>query len=165
MRAGVANLCELSSESGDIPGGINPGQREVAKSQTPRSGKRILVVDDLTAWLWLAKEILSAAGYHVQVCDHSPDALRLLTEDPKQIDLVITDLKMPCLDGIELAAELVKIKPALPVVLTSSAKVELTLTELQSLGIRDFLSKPWDRERLFSILRQTLASTRSDDTQ
>jgi CheY-like chemotaxis protein len=165
MKAQVGNILEFSSESGDNPGRVNPCQKEVAKSQTPGSGKTILVVDDLTAWLGVAKGILSAAGYHVQVCDHSPDALRLLAENPKQIDLVITDLKMPCLDGIELAAELVKIKPALPVVLTSSAKVEMTPAELQSLGIRGFLTKPWDRERLFSILRQTLASSPSDDIE
>jgi len=68
---------------------------------------------------------------------------------------------MPCLDGIELAAELLKINAALPVVLTSAAQIEMTSEKLQTLGIRDFLTKPWERERLFSILEQVLAPTGS----
>ena len=88
----------------------------------------------------------------------------LLKENSQQIDLVITDLQMPCLDGIELAAELLKINAALPVVLTSAALVGMTSEKLQSLGIRDFLAKPWERERLFSVLRQVLANTPSGQT-
>ena len=49
---------------------------------------------------------------------------------------------MPGLDGIELAAELLKINPTLPVVLTSAAIFRMPSEKLRSLGIRDFLSKP-----------------------
>ena len=85
--------------------------------------------------------------------------MSLLKQNPEQIDLVITDLQMPCLDGIELAAELLKINAALPVVLTSAAKLQMPSEKLQSLGLRDFLTKPWDRDRLFAVVRQALAST------
>ena len=126
-------------------------------------GEKILVVDDSPAWLRLAGEILTACGYQVQTCEDPRDALSLLEQNPEQIDLVITDLQMPCLDGIELAAELRKINATLPVVLTSAAMFQMPSEKLQRLGIRDFLTKPWDREQLFSIIRQALASKRCKD--
>jgi CheY-like chemotaxis protein len=126
-------------------------------------GEKILVVDDSLAWLRLAREILTACGYQVRICEDPREALSLLEQNPEQIDLVITDLQMPDLDGIELAAELLKINPALPVVLTSAAILQMPSEKLQCLGIRDFLIKPWDREQLFFIIRQALASKQSRD--
>jgi FixJ family two-component response regulator len=87
--------------------------------------------------------------------------LSLLKENSREINLVITDLQMPCLDGIELAAELLKINSTLPVVLTSAAMFQMPPEKLQRLGIRDFLTKPWDRGQLFSIIRQALANKAS----
>jgi CheY-like chemotaxis protein len=128
-------------------------------------GEKILVVDDSLAWLRLAREILDAGGYQVQTCEDPREALSLLEQNPEQMDLVITDLNMPSLNGIELAAELVRINAALPVVLTSVEMVELKSKKLQTLRIRDFLPKPWNRGQLFSIIRQALASKRSKETQ
>ena len=142
---------------------IPNGQERLAASEAPGKGETILVVDDSLAWLRLAREILTAWGYQVQTCEDPRDALSLLKQNPEQIDLVITDLQMPWLDGIELAAELRKLNPALPVVLTSAAMFQLPPDKLQRLGIRDFLPKPWDRGQLFSIIRQALASKRSKD--
>ena len=116
-------------------------------------GQRILVVDDSLVWLRLAREILHAGGYQVQTCGDPLEALSLVEQDPEQIDLVITDLNMPSLNGIELAAELVKINAALPVLLTSSAMFQMSSEKLESLGIRGFLPKPWNRGQLFSIIR------------
>ena len=123
----------------------------------------LLVGDDSPAWLRLAREILIAGGYQAQTCEDPREALSLIEQNPEQIDLVITDLQMPGLDGIELAAELLKIDPALPVVLTSAAIFQLPSEKLQRLGIRDFLPKPWDRGQLSSVIQQALASRRSRD--
>ena len=114
------------------------------------------MVDDYPGWLKVAWTILSAGGYHVQVCQDPRDAVLFLKENPEQIDLVVTDMQMPCLGGIELAAELRKINAALPILLTSVQENNLTSEELHSLGIRDFVPKPWDRGQLFSIIRQAL---------
>jgi CheY-like chemotaxis protein len=80
-------------------------------------GEKILVVDDSLAWLRIAREILTAGGYQAQTCEDPLEALSLLEQNPERIDLVITDLQMPGLDGIDLAAELLKINPTLPLVL------------------------------------------------
>ena len=127
-------------------------------------GETILVVDDSLAWLRLAREILTAGGYQARTCKDSREALSLFEQNPELVDLVITDLQMPGLDGIELAAELLQINPTLPVVLTSAAMAEIAHEKLRSLGIRDFLPKPWDGGQLFSIIRQALAN-KSKETQ
>ena len=163
MHTEILDVTAFSS--GDKSAGCdNPGQKQVAGSEAPSRGQTILVVDDSLAWLRFAREILTACGYQVQTCEDPRDALWLLKQNPEQIDLVITDLQMPCLDGIELAAELLRINATLPIVLTSAAMLQMPSEKLQSLGIRDFLTKPWDRERLFSVLRQALANTRSEQT-
>ena len=101
----------------------------------------------------------------MSTCEDPREALSLLEQNPDRIDLVITDLQMPGLDGIELAAELLQINPTLPVVLTSAAMFRMPSEKLRSLGIRDFLPKPWDHGQLFSIIRQALASKGSKETQ
>jgi CheY-like chemotaxis protein len=164
MHIEVLDAIEFSSGLENPAHRDNPGLRQTASSETRGRGQKILVVDDSLAWLRLAREILTAGGYQVHACEYPPDALSLLKENSQEIDLVITDLQMPCLNGIELAAELRKINAALPVVLTSAAELEMSPERLQVLGIRDFLSKPWERERLFSILQQVLAHTRSEET-
>ena len=154
----------IAFSSGDCPPVCdNLGRDELAASDAPGRGETILVVDDSLAWLRLAREILTARGYQVRTCEDPREALSLLEQNPEQIDLVITDLQMPYLDGIELAAELLKINPTLPVVLTSAAIFQMCSKKLRSLGIRDFLSKPWDRKQLFSVIRQALASKQSKD--
>ena len=149
----------IAFSSGDCPPVCDkPGQDELAASNAPGRGETILVVDDSLAWLRFAREILTAGGCQAQTCEDPREALSLLEQNPERIDLVITDLQMPGLDGIELAAELLKIKPTLPVVLTSAAVFQMCSKKLRSVGIRDFLPKPWDRGQLFSIIRQALAS-------
>ena len=162
MHAEIPEVIALSS--GDNPPGCDDPGQQLAPSEAPGRGEKILVVDDSLAWLRLAREILTAGGYQAQTCKDPREALSLLEQNPERIDLVITDLQMPGLDGIELAAELLKINPTLPVVLTSAAMFRMPSEKLRSLGIRDFLIKPWNRAQLFSIIRQALAN-KSKETQ
>jgi DNA-binding NtrC family response regulator len=163
MQAEIRKPFEFSSRFHSKPGRDDAGQTGVPESEAPGKGERILVVDDYPGWLKVARTILSAGGYRVQVCQDPRDAVSFLKENPEQIDLVITDLKMPSLNGIDLSAELVKINATLPVLLTSVQEINLTSEELHRLGIRDFVPKPWDPWQLFSIIRQALASNPSED--
>ena len=163
MHIEIQRVTEFSSGCEHPPGQDNPSETQTEGSEKRGRRPKILIVDDsLAAWLRFAREILTEGGFRVHACD-APEALELFKESYHEIDLVITDLQMPGLDGIELAAELLKINPALPVVLTSAAQFEMSSEKLQSLGIRDFLPKPWERERLFSVLQQALSSTRSEE--
>src|SRR5688572_25383257 len=162
MRTELPEVIALSS--GDNPPGRDDPSQQLAPSEAPGRGEKILVVDDSLAWLRLAREILTAGGYQVRTCEDPREALSLLDQNPEQIDLVITDQQMPGLDGIELAVELLKINTTLPVVLTSAFMFRMPSERLRSLGIQHFLPKPWDRGQLFSVIRQALAS-KSKETQ
>jgi DNA-binding NtrC family response regulator len=162
MHTEIPDVIALSS--GDNPPGCDDPGQQLAPSEAPGRGEKILVVDDSLAWLRLARDILTAGGYQAQTCQDPREALLLFEQNPEWINLVITDLQMPGLDGIDLAAELLKINPTLPVVLTSAAMFRMPSEKLRSLGIRDFLPKPWDHGQLFSIIRQALAS-KSKETQ
>src|SRR6476661_8353419 len=109
MHIEVLDAIEFGSRFDNPPHRDNPCQTQTASSETRGRGEKILVVDDSLAWLRLAREILTAYGYQVRTCEDSREALSLLEQNPEQIDLVITDLQMPYLDGIELAAKLLKI--------------------------------------------------------
>ena len=110
----------IALSSGDNPPCCDdPVQERLAPSEAPGRGETILVVDDSLAWLRLARGILTEGGYQAQTCQDPRKWL--LEQNPEQVDLVITDLQMPGLDGIGLAAELMKTNPTLPVVLTSAA--------------------------------------------
>ena len=162
MHTEIPDVIALSSED-NPPSSDNLDQEHVGDSEEPERGQTILVVDDSVAWLRLAKGILTECGYQVETCEDPRDALSLLKQNPEQIDLVITDLQMPNLDGFELTAELLKIDATLPVVLTSAATVQMSAEKLQSLGLRDFLTKPWDCDRLLAVVRQALAHRGSEE--
>ena len=136
MHTEIPDFIALSS--GDNPPGCDDPSQQLAPSEAPGRGEKILVVDDSLAWLRIAREILTAGGYQARTCQDSREALSLLEQNPEQVDLVITDLQMRGLDGIELAAELLKINPTLPVVLTSAAIYGMPSEELRSLRISRF---------------------------
>ena len=162
MHAEIPDVIAFSS--GDNPPGCDDlGQERLAPSEAPGRGETILVVDDSLVWLPIAREILTAGGYQAQTCEDPREALSLLEQNPERIDLVITDLQMPGLDGIELAAELLKINTYSACRAHQRVHVSNALRETSALGIRDFLTKPWDRGQLFSIIRQALASKQSKD--
>ena len=74
----------------------------------------ILVVDDTADVLELTSFLLENAGYVVLRSDNSPDALAVL-RDGHDIDLLLTDITMPEMDGLELARQARAIRPSLPV--------------------------------------------------
>src|SRR4026207_1433131 len=142
MHAEIPSVIALSSGD-NPPSGDDPGQERLAPSEAPGKGEKILVVDDSLAWLRLAREILTAGGYQAQTCKDPREALSLLEQNPERIDLAITDLQMPGLDGIELAAELLKINPTLPVVLTSAANFLRETSVRRSSRFPDQAVGPW----------------------
>ncbi|HCC54287.1 MAG TPA: sigma-54-dependent Fis family transcriptional regulator [Desulfobulbaceae bacterium] len=106
----------------------------------------ILVVDDDLRMRQLIGEILTEEGYDVSLVGDGREALLLLKE--KEFDVVITDLKMPFVDGIEILAFARKVQPDCPVVLvTANGTVESAIAAMKN-GAYDYLQKPFDPEEL-----------------
>lgn len=102
----------------------------------------ILVVDDEKSVVDLLKEMLEGLGYEVAPSYSSPDALQAFRMDPGRFDMVITDLTMPHMTGVDLAREIVGIRRDLPIILCTGFSETIDRDRLPLPEIRGFLMKP-----------------------
>jgi CheY-like chemotaxis protein len=120
------------------------------------AGQRILYVDDEEPLVYLLTRILERLGYAVTGFIDAHSALDAFKADPDAFDVVVTDLSMPGLSGHDLAREVLKIRPALPVVMTSgyvrAADRELAL----QIGVRELVLKPDTAQALGEVLHRLL---------
>ena len=115
---------------------------------------RILIIDDDESLRKVIGYMLEEAGYVVDRAASASEGLRILAE--RRPDLVLSDVKMPKKDGIELLADIKRIDPAIPVViLTAFASVE-TAVEAMKRGASDYLTKPIARDDLTMTVAKTL---------
>lgn len=112
------------------------------------NGQRLLIVDDEESLGRATKRLLERSGYVVDVEVSSLRAVERVRADPKAYDLVLTDLTMPDLDGIELAKQLHVINPSLRIVLISGNAGRVTDTQARAAGISSFLAKPYSVDEL-----------------
>ena len=117
--------------------------------------KTVLVVEDDRSVRNVAVRVLSSAGYDVLTAQHGKDALIVAADEAVRIDLVVTDIVMPELGGIELARELKRLRPALPIVLMSGYPREESGVDLAELGVA-FLSKPFMVSELLESVAEAL---------
>lgn len=115
----------------------------------------ILIVDDKRDMLILLERIISEQTNHHVVTESNPlDALERFAKEP--FDLVITDLKMPKMDGIKLLVEIKKIDPhASVVIMTAYATIE-TAVEATQKGAFDYIMKPFQKERILLTIDKVM---------
>ncbi|GFK92477.1 Transcriptional regulatory protein ZraR [Fundidesulfovibrio magnetotacticus] len=116
--------------------------------------KTILVADDDPHIQEVLDVRLSSAGYEVILAADGREALAELSRRP--VDLVISDVRMPGLDGLELQARLEKIAPRLPIIfLTAFGSIQDAVTAIKS-GAVDYLTKPFEGRELLDKVKQVL---------
>ena len=109
--------------------------------------RTILIIDDEKDMLQLLKRSLEAElGCHVTTVDNSEMALSCFT--PNEYDLVLTDIRMPGMSGVDLLAEIKKMRPEQTVILmTAYGKIDLAVEAMRQ-GAYDFITKPFDLDTL-----------------
>ncbi len=90
----------------------------------------------------MAKEMLERLGYAVDAFTSGEEALKAFAADPAAYDLVITDLTMPHLTGIELSRRPLQARPDIPIILCSGFGETISPRAVESQRIRRFLKKP-----------------------
>jgi two-component system NtrC family response regulator len=114
----------------------------------------ILIVDDEKNYLLVLETLLAEVGYEVITCDNVRDALEITTSH--DLDLVITDMRMPGADGMEFLAQLRGREPELPVIMmTAYATVEKAV-EAMKRGAFDYITKPFKNEELILTIRKAI---------
>jgi nitrogen regulation protein NR(I) len=116
-----------------------------------------LIEDDASIAAALKKE-LQAEGYDVAVASRGDEGLAQVLAQPS--DLVITDLRMPGLSGLQLVEQLHAAKPKLPIIMITAFGTTETAIEATKLGAYDYLLKPFDMGELLSLVARGVGSSR-----
>ena len=119
--------------------------------------KRILVVDDEPQITRVLRTALTGSGYEVRTAEDGHSGLRAARE--WQPDLVITDVSMPNMSGIELCRQL-RAESALPIIVLSVKGEEKTKVEALDAGADDYVTKPVGMDELLARVRRNLARTK-----
>ena len=120
-------------------------------------GKKILFVDDDRNIAQLGHDLLAKLGCEVKVETESPRALTWLQRNHQNVDLVVTDLSMPNLSGLQIAAQVHRIRPDLPVILTTGTDDPLADLDDTQPAIKGVLRKPFNIEELHHTICQALS--------
>ncbi|MCY0703795.1 two-component system response regulator GlrR [Klebsiella pneumoniae] len=121
---------------------------------TIRKPARLLPVDDDPGLLKLLGMRLVSEGYSVVTAESGPEALRVLGRE--KVDLVISDLRMDEMDGLQLFSEIQKGHPGMPVIiLTAHGSIPDAVAATQQ-GVFSFLTKPVDKDALYKAIDEAL---------
>ena len=127
-----------------------------ASASPPGAGETILLVDDEAGIRELARRALESAGYRVVIAANGAEALAAFRRDPA-VDLVVTDMMMPVMDGATLVRALGELAPAVPVICTSGIAPAGATAAAASTGA-PFIAKPYTTERLIAAVQKALPS-------
>jgi len=122
-------------------------------------GQRLLYLDDEEALVMLTTRIFERSGYIVSGFTNSVDALDAFRAAPLRFDLAVTDFNMPGASGLDVAAELMKIRPDMSVVLTSGYVTDELRDQAARVGIRKVIYKPNTVKELCDAVQQVLQET------
>jgi CheY-like chemotaxis protein len=117
---------------------------------------RILIVDDEPAIVDLWAEALNRLGYKTTNITNSPEALEIFSTHPEGFDLLITDLAMPDLNGLELARQVRTIRPGIPIIVCTGYSEKFGEEEIMALGIEKLFKKPLEVRQLTEAVEQIL---------
>jgi two-component system, cell cycle sensor histidine kinase and response regulator CckA len=120
----------------------------------------ILFIDDEHMLMEWGRTLLERLGYTVTTSTDPTEALNTFCSDPSRFDLVITDQTMPSMTGVQLAKELFKARPDIPIVLCTGHSETISADKAKEMGIRLFLMKPVARQELAEAVRRVLDEVR-----
>jgi CheY-like chemotaxis protein len=160
--ASVVPVFELSrpaAEKIEVEPRTQPAQEDLRGH-----GERVLFVDDEDSMVFLMGRWLSRLGYKVTGCMMPERALETFRAAPYDFDLVLSDLSMPEMSGIELARQLLRIRPDMPILIASGYVAPEDNEEVRRLGLPDLLLKPTGVEELAETIHSAFATLKSSSS-
>ena len=124
--------------------------------EIPTGSERILFIDDEEALVEMGQDILAELGYEVTSRTSSTVALTLLKSDPSHFDLVITDQTMPEMTGVELAKEVLALRPDMPIIMCTGFSYVVDADKAKAAGIKAFAMKPLTKKEIGRTIRKVL---------
>ena len=133
---------------------VRSGEKTLFEDQG--KGELVLVVDDESIMLSVAEGILLECGYRVILAKSGQEALSILDDMFSEIQLVLLDMSMPKMSGLETYAEIKKLYPDLIVLISSGFKQDERVQEVLDMGAAGFVQKPYSADALSSYIRKIL---------
>jgi PAS domain S-box-containing protein len=154
-KSGEGTTFRVFLPSPENPHRVRP--ESTSLTSMPRgNGETILVVDDEPSILAVTGDTLEAFGYHILTARDGAEALAVYEQHRDEIDVVLTDLTMPVMDGTATIRELLKINPALKIIASSGFKTGHTVPLSPKTRGRTFLAKPYTADALLKTVRKIL---------
>ncbi len=122
----------------------------------PHGTERILLVDDEEALADIGAKMLRRLGYQVVAETRSVRAFELFKSEPSAFDLVVTDMTMPDLTGIQLARKIRMLSPGIPIILCTGYHKDISLSMIKGFGIDHLMFKPLKIAELAGVIRQAV---------
>ena len=119
-------------------------------------GQKILLVDDEERILTVGREICKALGYSVITAASGKEAVKIYKKDQNKINLVILDMIMPEMNGLETFMKLKKINPDIKVLLSTGYSIDEKAQEMLKQGCRGYILKPYSVIDFSHKLREVL---------
>ncbi|MCK9295710.1 MAG: response regulator [Desulfobulbaceae bacterium] len=125
-------------------------------TEAERGHEHILIVDDEQNIIRIAREILEDSGYQVSAHRTGAGALEQFQQQPEKFDLLITDMAMPGMSGVDLARQVMELKPSMPVILCSGHSDMVNRDQALAMGIRAYVAKPYFMSEMLRTIRTVL---------
>jgi len=138
---------------------VSQKQPEEKKRGVISGNESILIVDDEKQIVELEKEALERLGYRVTTFICSEDALDAFKSKPDAYDIVITDYTMPGLTGDRLSGELIRIRPDIPIIMSTGFSERINEETAKRFGIKKFILKPASISQVAEAIREVLDET------
>jgi PAS domain S-box-containing protein len=147
----------LAADGGEVD------NRKVKASLKQGGNERIMVIDDEPPVARVLQSMLQRVGYNVTIFNDSIAAVKRFRMDPNCCDLVITDMLMPNMTGVELAREFLGQRSDIPIIILSGHSENVDRKRVKQLGIKELLLKPIKKEKLYQIIRRILEHGKNFD--
>lgn len=140
-----------------------PAVQPLRESPARGANQHVLYIDDEEPLVFLVTRMLERSGYRCTGETDPRKAVAAVRRDPGAFDLVISDMNMPGMSGIDVAREVLQLRPELPVVITTGYVRATDIAITRNLGVRDLILKPDTIEELASIVSRYLRQTAGNE--
>ena len=136
----------------------SPGGRAAPLAIAQRGqGERVLYIDDDDVMMVMVERLLERLGYAATCMDDPAAAIEAVRAAPQRFDIVVTDLNMPALSGLDVARALHRLQPGLPVIISSGNLPDHLQGEARQAGVRALVHKQYTLEELGAVIHWVLA--------